>query len=123
MIRAAVQRHFFLLLSAILALAICFLVGFGLTRYSSDGSFSEIVHAHESYFLLWRVLAYSVAIFYWPRLVNAIIRKRNIHAAGTRLTRTGFRQPIVLVCFAFELFIVQNTVGLLLAFALHGAPG
>lgn len=123
MIRRALQRHFFLLLSAILLFAICVLVGFGIMQTSGDGRLFGAVHAHEHYFLLWRVLVYAAVIFYWPRWIAAVICKRHAHAVNAPLTQSVSRQPIALVCVAFELLIVQNLAGQLLAFVLPGTSG
>lgn len=123
MIRRALQRHFFLLLSAVLLFAICFLVGFGIMQSSGGGRFFGAVHAHEHYFLLWRVLVYAAVIFYWPRWIAAVIRKRHAHAVNAPLTQSVSRQPIALVCVAFELLIVQNLIGRLLALAIQGISG
>lgn len=122
MIRKRLQRHGFLLLSAVLLFAICLLVGLGVMQHAGEGRLFGTVHAHAGYFLLWRLLVYAVVIFYWPQWIDVLSRKRQTHV-DTRLTRTVSRQPIVLVCMAFELLIVQNVASRLLALVFQGTSG
>lgn len=113
--RRVIQRHLFLLLSVMLTLAAFFLVGLGLTRYSNEGGLPEIIGNNGYYLLVWRLLVYGLVISYWPKLVNAIMSRRHGDApAASPYKRIYRRQPIVLVCLAFEFLVVQNIIGVLL---------
>ena len=115
MIRRIVQRHLFLLLSGTLMLAVFFLAGFGLMRHPGTSVLLDVIDNNYLYLMAWRVLMYIVVIIFWPRLVNTIALRRN---NGSPVTEKAERRgPVIWVCLAFELFIVQNVIGVLLAAA------
>jgi hypothetical protein len=114
MIRRIVQRHLFLLLSGTLMLGVFFLAGFGLMRYPGIGTLMGVIDNNHLYLMAWRVLMYITVIIYWPRLINMIALRRNCSPLTEKAERRG---PVIWVCLAFELFIVQNVIGVLLAAA------
>lgn len=96
-------------------LAVFFLAGFGLMRYLSISTLKDVIDNNHLYLMAWRVLVYIAVIFYWPRLVNTIaLRRNNGSPVPEKAERRG---PVVWVCLAFEFFIVQNVIGVLLAAA------
>jgi hypothetical protein len=114
--RRVIRKHLFLLLSVMLTLAAFFLVGLGLTRYFNEGVLPEIMGNNGQYLLAWRLLIYGLVISYWPRLVSMLISRRYGHETEASPDKRIYRrQPIVLVCLAFEFLVVQNIIGVLLA--------
>jgi hypothetical protein len=116
MMRQTIQKHFYLLLSVALVLALCFLVGFGLMKVSAASTLPDVINTHQPYLLAWRMLVYATVVVYWPGLVYAIVLKRDTTTAPPLPGKIYRRKTVILVCLAFEFLIVQNIVGILLAY-------
>jgi hypothetical protein len=122
--RRVIRRHLFLLLSVMLTLAGFFLVGLGLTRYSNESGLPEIIGNNGHYLLVWRLLVYGLVISYWPRLVSVIMSRRYGDAPEASPDKRIYRrQPIVLVCLAFEFLVAQNIIGVLLTHVYLAVSG
>lgn len=104
-----IKQHLFLWIYTASAFFLLMMSGFLISQLVSEIGIQEFsLYLDALPLIFFRVGAYGLLLYFWPRLIKWLVCQRSASAQPII-----FRRPLIILISCYELLIVQNPLGLL----------